>query len=342
MDPLYSELRWLPRMAEGFSERLKDLGNQPGPLGREFQSLASHALDLNQLTKLAKAIGKARADGKSLDPLVPFKLAILTNSTFDLIVPALVASAARHGIALEVIQPSYDQAAQEALTPDSKVNSSKPDAVLFALDYRALPLKLSLGNREASSATIQGVIGYLQTLRNGIKANSNAVCIFQTFAPPVETLFGSLDRALQGTMRNLIDGINRELVGICHWFGRCAARCGRFGGDGWACGVAQHAALEYGQVFLLRRTDSPLRRSRCPYRCCHSRQERKGPDPRSRQHCLGRSDRGRWLGGHQDCAGRRARRGAPGRAASGAGPAPTRNCAGCLVEKHRRSGARTF
>jgi hypothetical protein len=212
MDPLYSELRWLPRVAEGFSERLKGLGNQAGPLGRELQSLASHALDLNQLTKLAKAIGKARAEGKSLDPLVPFKLAILSNSTFDLIVPALVATAARHGIALEVIQPSYDQAAQEALTPDSRVNSSKPDAVLFALDYRAIPLKLSLGDREASSATIQGVIGYLQTLGNGIKANSNAVCIFQTFAPPVETLFGSLDRALQGTMRNLIDGINRELA----------------------------------------------------------------------------------------------------------------------------------
>jgi len=212
MDPLYSELRWLPRVPEGFSERLKNLGNEAGPLGRELQSLASYALELNQLTKLAKAIGKARAEGKSLDPLVPFKLAVLSNSTFDLIVPALVASAARHGIALEVIQPSYDQVAQEALTPDSKVNSSKPDAVLFALDYRALPLKLSLDDREAASATVQGVIGYLQALGNGIKANSSAVCIFQTFAPPVETLFGSLDRALPGTMRNLIDGINRELA----------------------------------------------------------------------------------------------------------------------------------
>ena len=212
MDPLYSELRWLPRVAEGFSERLKDLGNQPGPLGREFQSLASHSLDLNQLTKLARAMAKAQAGGKSLDPLVPFKLAVLSNSTFDLIVPALVASGARHGIALEVIQPSYDQAAQQALTPDSRVNSSKPDAVLFALDYRALPLKLSLGDREASSVTIQGVIGYLQSLRNGIKANSNAVCIFQNFAPPVETLFGSLDCVLPGTMRYLLDGINRELA----------------------------------------------------------------------------------------------------------------------------------
>ena len=214
MNLLYSEMQWLPCAPPEFSERLKALDNSAGPVGRELQALALHGLDLNQLTKLAKAIGKARAGaaGKSLEPLVPFRLAVLSNSTIDLIVPALVASGARHGIALEVIQPSYDQVAQEALTPDSKVNSSKPDAVLLALDYRALPLKLTLGDSEASSATVQGVIGYLQMLRNGIKAGSNAVCIFQTVAPPVETLFGSLDRVLPGAMGSLIDGVNRELA----------------------------------------------------------------------------------------------------------------------------------
>jgi FkbH-like protein len=217
MNPLYTELQWLPRVPLDFSERLKALGKITGSSGRELQALASHALDLNQLTKLAKIIGKMGADtkldGNSLSPLGPFRLAVLSNSTIDLIVPALVASAARYGIALDVIQPSYGQVAQEALTPDSKVNRSKPDAVLFALDYRALPLKFSLGDSEASSATVQEVLGYLQALRNGIKANSNAVCIFQTFAPPVETLFGSLDRALPGTLRYLIDGINRQLAG---------------------------------------------------------------------------------------------------------------------------------
>jgi FkbH-like protein len=212
MNSLYSELQWLPRPPREFRERLKALEIGPCNLGRELQSLALHALDVNQLTKLAKTISKARADGRSLDPLIPFRLAVLSNSTIDMIVPALVASAARHGVALEVVQPSYDQVAQEALTPDSKVNSSKPDAVLLALDYRALPLKLSLADAAASSATVRAVIQYLQMLRNGIKTNSNAVCIFQTFAPPVETLFGSLDRALPGTLRNLIDNINRELA----------------------------------------------------------------------------------------------------------------------------------
>lgn len=212
MNRLYSELQWLPRAPHDFSGRLKAFGGSSDPPGKELRSLALHALDLNQLTKLAKVISKLRADGTVLDPLIPFRLAVLSNSTIDLIVPALVGSAARHGIALEAIQPSYDQVAQEALTPDSKVNSSKPDAVLFAFDYRALPLKLSPGDAEAASATVQGVMGYLQALRDGIKSNSNAVCIFQTFAPPPETLFGSLDRALPGTLRNLIDAINRELA----------------------------------------------------------------------------------------------------------------------------------
>ncbi|MGA2251122.1 HAD-IIIC family phosphatase [Terracidiphilus sp.] len=212
MNSLYSELQWLPRVDEGFTGKLKEIDGATEPLGNLLQALALPALDINQLTKLAKALDRLRAGSKSLSPLVPFKLAILSNSTTDMIVPALVASALRYGIALDVIQPSYDQVAQEALTPDSKVNSSKPDAVLFALDYRALPLKLSLGDPDASSATVQGTIGYLQALSNGIKSNSNALCIFQSFAPPVETLFGSLDRALPGTRRNLVENINRELA----------------------------------------------------------------------------------------------------------------------------------
>jgi FkbH-like protein len=212
VNSLYSELQWLQPAPTDFADRLRALGNSSHPLGRELQALAQHGLNLNQLTKLAKAIVRAKTDGRSLDPLIPFRLAVLSNSTVDLVVPALVASAARRGIALEVIQPSYDQVAQEALTPDSRVNSSKPEAVLFAIDFRALPLKLSLGNPEGSAATIEGVIGYLQALRDAIKANSNAVCIFQSFAAPVETLFGNLDRALPGSMRSLIDGINCELA----------------------------------------------------------------------------------------------------------------------------------
>jgi hypothetical protein len=49
------------------------------------------------------------------------------------------------------------------------VNSIETGCSTFAFDYRALPLKHSLADAEASAATVQGVIGYLQVLRDGIK-----------------------------------------------------------------------------------------------------------------------------------------------------------------------------
>jgi FkbH-like protein len=218
MNALYSELQWLPRPPEDFPVRVKAavassaVASPEDQPGRALQALAAHALSLNQLSKLAASIAKARSDGRSLAPLLPFRLAVLSNSTAGMIVPALVATAARHGFELEIVEPSYDQVAQEALTPESKVNSAKPDAVLFAIDYRALPLTLSPGDASAASATVEGALAYLQMLHAGIKANSGALCIFQTFVPPAEALFGSLDRVVKGTLRNLIGEVNRKLA----------------------------------------------------------------------------------------------------------------------------------
>jgi hypothetical protein len=59
MISLYSELQWLPRAPREFRERLNALNalcNSDGNLGRELQSLALHALDVNQLAKLAKTL----------------------------------------------------------------------------------------------------------------------------------------------------------------------------------------------------------------------------------------------------------------------------------------------
>ncbi len=207
---LYTELQWLPRSPKDFSASVKAWSEADG--GAPLRALASHGLDLNQLTRLAKPISAAIGRGADLAPLLPFRLAVIGNATLDFILPALVASAARHGIALEIIQPAYDQVAQEALTPDSRVNASKPNAVLFALDYRALPLKFVPGDADAAANAVLGATGYLAALREGIQKNCGAACIFQSFAPAPEAVFGSLDRALPGTMRWMLSEVNRGLA----------------------------------------------------------------------------------------------------------------------------------
>jgi FkbH-like protein len=208
MNSLFIDLAWLPPAPEQFAQRVKALPQSLRP-GMEIQALAQHSLSVNQLTRLAKAIEPWRGVDGALKPLIPFRLAILSNSTVDLLAPALIATAARHGIALELILPAYDQVAQEAMNPYSLINASKPDAVLFALDHRALPLKSSPADGEGAATTIAAALGYLRSLKDSVARHSNAVCILQTFAAPVETLFGSLDRTLPGTPRSLIDEINR-------------------------------------------------------------------------------------------------------------------------------------
>jgi len=192
---LYTNLSWLPQPPADFSDQCRKLNPADGS---RIQALASYALDENQLTRLAKVIVKATKAGGSLKPLVSFRLGIISNSTLDFVVPSLIATAARHGIALECIKADYDQVIQEALSPDSIINQAKPDAVLVAIDFRALPLRCQIGNIAEADRAVQSALSYMENVRDGLKTNSQAVVILQTLAPPPERLFGSLDRMLPG------------------------------------------------------------------------------------------------------------------------------------------------
>ena len=209
---LYSQLGWLPAAPDEFSMECRQLLRSPADLGKRVQHLASHALDENQLNRLAKAIQKARDAGYSLQPLSPFRIGLISNATSHFIVPALVASAARHGIALECIEAGYDQIMQTALSPDSRINQAQCDAVLMAIDHRGLGLNATPGDARSAQQTVEAALAYMNTIRNGLRSHSKAICILQSLARPVESLFGSLDLVLPGTMRDLIDEINRGIA----------------------------------------------------------------------------------------------------------------------------------
>ena len=133
-DDLYANLRWLPKPPLDFRVRCRNAAASGPRAARELAALAAHALDENQLQQLSRAIHEARHAGSSLEPLSPFKLAVVCNATLDYLVPLLVASAARHGIDLQCLAADFGLTAQEALDPDSRVNRWKPDAVLLAID----------------------------------------------------------------------------------------------------------------------------------------------------------------------------------------------------------------
>jgi len=207
---LFRDLAWLPQPPPDFSAQCRRMLDSTPPYGARLRALASYALNDNQLNRLAKLM--ATASRSDLTPLVPLRLGVVSNATVDFIVPSLVATAIRHGIALECIKADYDQVLQNALSPHSTINSAKPDAVLVAVDHRALPLRSTLGSVKDVENTVRQALGYVETVRAGLKAHSKAVCILQTIAPPAERLFGSFDRVLPGALRNIIDRVNLGIV----------------------------------------------------------------------------------------------------------------------------------
>jgi FkbH-like protein len=208
---LYADLAWLPRPPRDFTAQCRAL-TEAEDAGPRIRTLANHALDGNQLDRLAKNIDTLARTGRSLAPLTPFRLGLVGSGTLDFIVPALAASAARHGILLDCVKGDYDQILQEALSPASHVNSARPDAVLVAIDHRSLPVRPTPGDAAGQRQNIAAALDYIAALRAGLKQHGNAICIVQTLVPPAEPLFGSFDRAVPGTWRSLIDGINKELA----------------------------------------------------------------------------------------------------------------------------------
>lgn len=230
-------LGWLKPSPADFKSRLKEAAATPEP-GAELLALASHALGETQLTSLAKALGKIQAADTSLKPLEPFRLGLIGNGTLNYIEATIVGSAIRHGFAVTTIRGEYDQVLQEAIVPDSAINTGKLDAVLVAVDFRGLPLQCPVGDEDAAQAVAKRALDYIEAVCSGIREHGKAMPIVQTLAAPPETLFGGLDRSLPGTLFDIIGRINRgiaeayrgsrgvvldiarlaESVGVASWF----------------------------------------------------------------------------------------------------------------------------
>ncbi|GAA0645373.1 HAD-IIIC family phosphatase [Brevundimonas lenta] len=205
-------LFWLPPKPADFAARLTAAQASDGPLAPALKALANHALDINGLNRLAKALRKARGEGRSLRPLTPFRLGVLSNSTTALIAPALEATALRYGLALEVVEAPFGQIVQEALDPEGLLATSELDAVLIAVDVYGAPLRETPGDADAAEATLAGALGQFDLVRDGLRANTRATLIWQTLPRLPETLFGSYDFRLPGTSRWLVDQLNRRLA----------------------------------------------------------------------------------------------------------------------------------
>ncbi len=204
------DLPWLPRLSTSFKADLAAVPADGSDWGPALARLATQQLGLNQSLALSRKLRQLRVTSPS-KALTAFRLGLVSNATIDFVVPFLEATALRYGIALEIIAADYGQQVQEALNPESRINCARPDAVLLALDHRGLPLGDGGVDRWPPHGA-DAALAHLRTLCDGFRQHCGAACLVQTVAAPMTPLFGSLDAALPGTLRQAVVTLNNTLA----------------------------------------------------------------------------------------------------------------------------------
>ena len=211
---IYTSLSWLPPLEIDPKSAMRDLGACDADFGDGARRLARHGLDFLTLDRLGRKLAARIKAGADLRPLAPIRMALIGTGMLDLLAPSLVATAARHGFALDCRVGSYGQALHEALAPNSLLNTTPVDIVLIAMDHRSLPIDWCPAHAEAATDAVRSAGNLIHAMVTSLKKHSGATCIIQTFAPPPETLFGSLDRRVAGTPRSLLHALNERIAEI--------------------------------------------------------------------------------------------------------------------------------
>jgi FkbH-like protein len=201
-------LEALPPQPVNFRELCSQADTADGARGDVLRGLANHRLDGNALHRLSRSVTAAIA-AEAYSPLSRFSLGMISNGTTELLVPALVGSAARHGIALSVVAAPFGVTTQAALNPDAVWPAVDLDAVLAALDHRAFFDQ----NSPASDAQqrVDRAVTELSAIAHGLRSTRHVEVILQTLIAPPERLFGSFDRRYPGTLAWLVDRFNARL-----------------------------------------------------------------------------------------------------------------------------------
>lgn len=234
--------------------------------------LASHALNVDQLSSLATRLKRLAADPATAKcGLSEVTIALLSNATTKHLTPSIEATGFRYNLLSRVIDTEFGQPVQQAITSSTPVHDA--DVVVLFLDHRGIPgLREEFEEDEAQA--IDQALAYVSEIRDGLEANGSGKIVFATVANPNFSLFGNADARIQGTQSRRIRGFNlelgRQVAAWGHLVFDVAALADAIGSDAWFDDVQWHHAklpfsLAYAHIFadfLLRAVAASLGRLR--------------------------------------------------------------------------------
>jgi FkbH-like protein len=178
---------------------------------RGLGALAQLELNYVQAIQFDRAL--RQLDSKQLDGFPRCRLAILSSSTVDHLLPALTVAGFRRGMLLDMYIAPFGQYRQQVLNPESALAQFQPQVILLSLS----PRDVLSGVPISATATqvdqhLTDYVSDLVSLWRAARRKPGTMILQQTFLNIGESLFGSLDRTLPSAPTQIVRRLNHRLV----------------------------------------------------------------------------------------------------------------------------------
>lgn len=203
-------LTWLP-VREDWDDQLREAKSAPAAEAVGIlRGLALAQMEVTQLTKLDRALGKVLAQGSAAGPaagpvagLDRVRLAVLGSSTTNHLPAGIRVGGLRRGLAIEVYEGHYGMYQQELLDTASELHAFRPEVVLLALDARHLAA--------GEGATPEEAVALMQRCWRQARASFQCQVIQQTVLPVLPPVLGENEERMPGSAAARVEAINRRL-----------------------------------------------------------------------------------------------------------------------------------
>ena len=205
-------LHWLPAQSD-WSAALKSIDATDAASWERLQALANARLDFLSTNSLDRALGRL-IGRQPPDRLAtkPVRLAVLSTSTMDHLLPGLRVGALRWGLHLSINVGNYGQYLQDLNDPNSSFYSFKPTVALLAFDAASmLGEPDAVRTKAAALDAVEATIEKLRQIWRLAAQGCSGQVIQQTFIPHHPSLIGSNEHRLVGSLRSMVDTLNYRL-----------------------------------------------------------------------------------------------------------------------------------
>jgi FkbH-like protein len=173
----------------------------------KLQALANFDIDFVNTSLLDRRL---MASPPEIGPK-PLRLALLSSSTVDQLLPSLRIAALRRGVRLDVQVPDYGQYRQALLDPESPLWEFQPQVIVFAIDARSFIGNHFIADSNTADKHVESRVNDLTTLWRVARDRFGAQVIQQAFMPTFPQLMGNAEYRALGSPASMIQSANAKI-----------------------------------------------------------------------------------------------------------------------------------